>query len=200
MPAFSADYHLGAQRILPHVWLGPVHAAKDSAWCEGADLTGVLSVMLEAPSTPADNGLDQLVLEVADDNKASLAPVLEQAFAFLDKHAAMDGGQVLVHCSSGISRSGCVTIGYTMHNRKCSLAEAFEVTADRRPCVLPNDTFFAALVDLEKQIYGDKASMDQNDYNAYSLASMTRKPRAKCREVLAASGGDVGAAAAQLFG
>ena len=44
------------------------------------------------------------------------------------------------------------------------------------------------------------ASMDQNDYDAYSLASMTRKPPATCREVLAASGGDVGAAAAQLFG
>ena len=40
----------------------------------------------------------------------------------------------------------------------------------------------------------------QNDYDAYSLASMTRKPPATCREVLAASGGDVGAAAAQLFG
>ena len=201
LAAFSADYHLCAQQILPHVWLGPVHAAKDSAWCRDVGLTGVLSVMLEAPSTPADDGLDQLVIEVADDNKASLAPVLGQAFTFLDKHAAMDGGQVLVHCSSGISRSGCVTIGYTMHNRKCSLAEAFEVTADRRPCVLPNDTFFAALIDLEKRIHGvGEASMDQNDYNAYSLASMTRKPPAKCREVLAASGGDVGAAAAQLFG
>ena len=64
------------------------------------------------------------------------------------------------------------------------------------------NTLAFTLIDLEQRIHGAGAPrMDhQNDYDAYSLASMTRKPPATCREVLAASAGDVGAAAAQLFG
>ena len=51
---------------------------------------------------------------------------------------------VLVHCSSGVSRSGTVVLYFVMKHRAVSLAEAWRIVSAARRVLLPNDLFFKA--------------------------------------------------------
>ncbi|ETO25617.1 dual specificity protein phosphatase [Reticulomyxa filosa] len=82
---------------------------------------------------------------------------------------------VLVHCSSGISRSSSFVIYYLMKNDQMSLQKAYHHVFTIRPCILPNDMLFQGLQNLEKGLFDiTDASMKSNDYSAYALYVMLR--------------------------
>ena len=58
-----------------------------------------------------------------------------------------------------------------MRTRGCSLADAWALVQERRPCVLPNNTFFTSLVALEQRLrQPERPSMVEADYAAYVAA------------------------------
>lgn len=57
-------------------------------------------------------------------------------------------GNVLVHCVSGISRSGSVLVAYVMKTRKLSFDDALSLVRAQRACVAPNGGFQAMLRNL----------------------------------------------------
>jgi protein-tyrosine phosphatase len=56
---------------------------------------------------------------------------------------------VLIHCYSGISRSGSILIGYLMEKNKMSYDKAFELVKTIYPKVFPNENFQKQLRDFE---------------------------------------------------
>jgi protein-tyrosine phosphatase len=52
---------------------------------------------------------------------------------------------VLVHCVSGISRSGATVVAYVMATRNCSVDDALATVRAKRPVVSPNSGFKAQL-------------------------------------------------------
>ena len=63
-----------------------------------------------------------------------------------------NGGNVLVHCVAGISRSASVVLAYLMWKENMSFEEALEYLKGLRPIVEPNDGFVKQLKDFEVQI------------------------------------------------
>ncbi len=55
--------------------------------------------------------------------------------------AIAGGGAVLVHCSSGVSRSGTVVLAYLIARCGLLLKDAWELVSARRRVVLPNNLF-----------------------------------------------------------
>ena len=99
-----------------------------------------------------------------------------------DKLTTMEQN-VLVHCSSGISRSASFMIWYLMSNHNMNLQQSFQYVFERRPIILPNDALFAALQSFDKSLF-KKLSMNKGDYYAYSLAAMFAVDLSKCQEAL----------------
>jgi atypical dual specificity phosphatase len=56
---------------------------------------------------------------------------------------------VLIHCYSGISRSGSILIGYLMNKNKISYDEAYSFVKNIYPKIFPNENFQKQLRDFE---------------------------------------------------
>jgi protein-tyrosine phosphatase len=59
---------------------------------------------------------------------------------------------VLIHCYSGISRSGSILIGYLMNKNKLKYDEAYNFVKNIYPKVFPNENFQKQLISFENNI------------------------------------------------
>ncbi|KAG6835331.1 hypothetical protein H0H93_002598 [Arthromyces matolae] len=75
------------------------------------------------------------IKNVCDDGIDTLEPQLEPICDWIDK-ARAEGGQVLVHCRVGVSRSATVTIAYVMKHLGLPLVDAYLIVRSRRLSVL----------------------------------------------------------------
>ena len=62
------------------------------------------------------------------------------------------GGNVLVHCYAGISRSTSIVIAYLMKNKKMSFNKALELIKEKRGKIQPNSGFVLQLKAYEKEL------------------------------------------------
>lgn len=107
---------------------------------------------------------------------------------------------VLVHCSSGISRSVTAVSCYLMLEHHMPLLEALMLISSKRPVALPNDTLFRGLCSMECKIFKiNKPTASPQDYQTLSLRATSLKPFDVCRKALRDSKWDVQAAYFRLF-
>ncbi|XP_006459605.1 hypothetical protein AGABI2DRAFT_177482 [Agaricus bisporus var. bisporus H97] len=99
---------------------------------------------------------------VCDDGIDTLEPQLEPICEWIDK-ARQEGGQVLVHCRVGVSRSATVTIAYVMKHLNLPLVDAYLIVRSRRLSVLiqPNMRLLYNLCGWEIKLAKDRAGRDE---------------------------------------
>ncbi|PPQ72992.1 hypothetical protein CVT26_014508 [Gymnopilus dilepis] len=99
---------------------------------------------------------------VCDDGIDTLEPQLEPICDWIDK-ARQDGGQVLVHCRVGVSRSATVTIAYVMKHLELPLVDAYLIVRSRRLSVLiqPNMRLLYNLCGWEIKLAKERANGDE---------------------------------------
>ncbi|KIJ67125.1 hypothetical protein HYDPIDRAFT_38546 [Hydnomerulius pinastri MD-312] len=99
---------------------------------------------------------------VCDDGIDTLEPQLHPICTWIEK-ARLAGGQVLVHCRVGVSRSATVTIAYVMQHLGLSLVEAYLVVRSRRLSVLiqPNMRLLYNLLGWEVRLARERAGGDE---------------------------------------
>ena len=78
------------------------------------------------------------------------------------------GKNVLVHCSSGVSRSSTLVIAYLMIKQKMTLRDAYRYVYERRNIILPGIDFFKELMALDSKIHREN-SMGLEEYYAYII-------------------------------
>jgi len=98
---------------------------------------------------------------VCDDGIDTLEPQLEPICDWIDK-ARQEGGQVLVHCRVGVSRSATVTIAYVMKHLNLPLVDAYLIVRSRRLSVLiqPNMRLLYNLCGWEIKLAKERAQGD----------------------------------------
>ncbi|GAB4822373.1 hypothetical protein N2152v2_009419 [Parachlorella kessleri] len=84
-------------------------------------------------------------------------PPLDECFLLLEKVRG-EGGKVLVHCMSGMSRSPTIVVYYLMRHRGWRLSEAYKWVKDKRPAIsiLADDA--QRLQQAEVELFGANAS------------------------------------------
>ncbi|KAF9223829.1 hypothetical protein BS17DRAFT_753906 [Gyrodon lividus] len=99
---------------------------------------------------------------VCDDGIDTLEPQLHPICTWIEK-ARLSGGQVLVHCRVGVSRSATVAIAYVMQHLGLSLVEAYLVVRSRRLSVLiqPNMRLLYNLLGWEVRLARERAGGDE---------------------------------------
>ncbi|KAI0034759.1 hypothetical protein K488DRAFT_44802 [Vararia minispora EC-137] len=98
---------------------------------------------------------------VCDDGIDTLEPQLEPICEWIEK-ARREGGQVLVHCRVGVSRSATVTIAYVMKHLNLPLVDAYLIVRSRRLSVLiqPNMRLLYNLCGWEVKLARERAAGD----------------------------------------
>jgi hypothetical protein len=75
-------------------------------------------------------------------------------------HAVIqDGGNVLVHCVAGVSRSATICLAYLTKYHFRSLRAAYHLMCEKRPMVRPNLGFWRQLIHYEQLTKGNKGSV-----------------------------------------
>ncbi|KAF7374305.1 hypothetical protein MSAN_00313700 [Mycena sanguinolenta] len=99
---------------------------------------------------------------VCDDGIDTLEPQLEPICEWIEK-ARQEGGQVLVHCRVGVSRSATVTIAYVMKHLSLPLVDAYLIVRSRRLSVLiqPNMRLLYNLCGWEIKLAKERADGDE---------------------------------------
>ncbi|KAF5374503.1 hypothetical protein D9615_009130 [Tricholomella constricta] len=113
---------------------------------------------------------------VCDDGIDTLEPQLEPICDWIDQ-ARVEGGQVLVHCRVGVSRSATVTIAYVMKHLGLPLVDAYLIVRSRRLSVLiqPNMRLLYNLCGWEIKLAKARAGDDEDSLRK-ELARMLTWP------------------------
>lgn len=155
--AYHADFAIArvpkwtpADEICDDIWLGGEGATLDPEWLAERRITRILTVAAHMDRMPRfPDRFEYLQIDIDDDPTESLLPHLPRAIAFLQPRA---GSAVLVHCVSGISRSGAAVIAYYMQSRRVRVDAALRAVRARRGVVSPNSGFMRQLRQFEAGI------------------------------------------------
>eukprot|EP01094_Clydonella_sp_ATCC50884_P029130 TRINITY_DN9005_c0_g1_i1.p1 TRINITY_DN9005_c0_g1~~TRINITY_DN9005_c0_g1_i1.p1 ORF type:complete len:215 (-),score=44.20 TRINITY_DN9005_c0_g1_i1:212-856(-) len=152
--------------------LGGVAAATDVVSLEGRGCTRLVTVMHELPDSPYPLPAHwrRYHVGVRDDNETKLGPHIPGAVECIGGWL-VEGHSVLVHCSSGVSRSAALVLAFLISRRPApalTLRDAWAQVYEQRRVICPGRLFFAELQELEREVRGE-VSMSDALYYAYSL-------------------------------
>ncbi|KAF3936714.1 hypothetical protein ABW19_dt0201052 [Dactylella cylindrospora] len=119
-------------------------ALRRRAQLEAANITHVVSVLRGRLDSKLFEGFEHLHIEVDDDEDENLLEYFQISNAFIDK-AIQNGGNVLVHCAMGKSRSATIATAYLIYKKQIPPSAAVALIKETRPMVEPNVGFWEQL-------------------------------------------------------
>ena len=125
------------------LYLGSVGAAYSHAVLKSRRITHILTVCDSLPPK-FPNEFRYKVIEITDEPGSKLNVYFKETADFIQS-AINGGGQVLVHCFAGVSRSASIVIAYLMRYHLMTFSQAFIHVKDKRPIINPNPGFVGQL-------------------------------------------------------
>ncbi|XP_012262206.2 dual specificity protein phosphatase 15 isoform X2 [Athalia rosae] len=136
----------GMNKVLPGLYVGNYRDSKDAAQLERYEITHILAIHDAARRLHSDKHyLCILAADTPDQNLTQYFPLCNDFI-----HAArLRGGNVLIHCLAGMSRSVTVAVAYITSTTELSWKEALKVVRVGRAVANPNVGFQQQLQDFE---------------------------------------------------
>ncbi|XP_029863496.1 dual specificity protein phosphatase 15 [Aquila chrysaetos chrysaetos] len=180
----------GMSQILPGLYLGNFIDAKDLEQLSRNKITHIVSIH-ESPQ-PLLQDITYLRIPLPDTPEANIKRHFKECISFIHQ-CRLHGGNCLVHCLAGISRSTTVVVAYVMAVTELSCQEVLEAVRTVRPVANPNPGFRQQLAEFGggaarkvrrhlKQRYGTSPFNDEEEIKALLPAgrggpSRTEGPR-----------------------
>lgn len=138
-------------KIFEQLYLGSRIEASDQGWLDNNHITHIVNCAVEIPSYFPDH-FSYLNLRLDDTPSQSIYHVLERSFNFI-LSAIGRGGNVLVHCAAGISRSASMVIYFIMKTKEMAFQKALDYVRSKRSIVNPNQGFVYQLISTSPEVY-----------------------------------------------
>ncbi|XP_077192169.1 dual specificity protein phosphatase 15 [Paroedura picta] len=128
----------GMNKVLPGLYLGNFVDAKDLDQLSRNNITHILSIH-ESPQ-PYIPGITYLRIVLPDMPEANIKKHFKECIHFIHS-CRLRGGNCLVHCLAGISRSTTIVLVYVMAVTQLTWHEVLEAVRAVRPVANPNPGF-----------------------------------------------------------
>ena len=132
--------------IIDNLYLGSAFNAASYDVLKDLDIRVILNITKEIRNY-YDEEFEYIRCDLYDNNQQSIAKYLERAYNEIINHQNNTGGNILVHCFMGASRSASVIIYYIMKKKKkddgtpYTFDDALEYLRQKRPIVNPTFRF-----------------------------------------------------------
>ncbi|EHB11713.1 Dual specificity protein phosphatase 15 [Heterocephalus glaber] len=164
----------GMTKVLPGLYLGNFIDAKDPDQLGQNKITHIISIH-ESPQ-PLLQDIIYLRIPVADTPEVLIKKHFRECIDFIHS-CRLDGGNCLVHCFAGISRSTTIVTAYVMTVTGLGWREVLEAIKSTRPIANPNPGFRQQLEEfgwgtsgkLRRQLeerFGESPFRDEEDVRA----------------------------------
>nr|XP_054500699.1 dual specificity protein phosphatase 15 [Agelaius phoeniceus] len=164
----------GMSQILPGLYLGNFVDAKDLEQLSRNKITHIVSIH-ESPQ-PLLKDITYLRIPLPDTPEANIKRHFKECISFIHQ-CRLHGGNCLVHCLAGISRSTTVVVAYVMVVTELSCQEVLDAIRTIRPVANPNPGFRQQLAEFSgsaarkvrrhlKQKYGMSPFNDEEEIKA----------------------------------
>ncbi|XP_061624623.1 dual specificity protein phosphatase 26-like [Phyllopteryx taeniolatus] len=145
-----------ADEVWPRLYIGDQHSAENRNDLSRHGITHILnaahSKRQECPDIYQEMHISYMGIEANDSCNFDMSVNFQAAADFI--HMALRrGGQVLVHCHVGVSRSATLVLAYLMLKQRLTLVEAICAVKENRG-VIPNRGFLRQLIRLDRQLFG----------------------------------------------
>ncbi|XP_052815537.1 dual specificity protein phosphatase 22-like [Mya arenaria] len=138
----------GMNKIIGGVYVGNFRDSKDIDQLTKNNITHILSIHDNAKALREDR--EYLCIVASDTPEQSLVEFFPECIDFIHK-ARLSGGNVLIHCLAGVSRSVTVTGAYLMTATKLGWRDALNCIRGARNCAQPNYGFQKQLQEYENE-------------------------------------------------
>lgn len=144
--------------VYPGLYIADCQVAQNRFVLQNKGITHVLNVAKGNDSFSCNSdpelyeklGIHLLQVEVSDNESFPIKSVFNETSKFIEE-ALAGGGQVVVHCRAGISRSSTVVLAFLMQKHNMSAQDAVCHVHQRR-FICPNDGFLQQLCDLDEEL------------------------------------------------
>ncbi|XP_051169449.1 dual specificity protein phosphatase 15-like isoform X2 [Leptopilina boulardi] len=158
----------GMNKVLPGLYVGNYRDSKDATQLERYEITHILAIHDAARRLHSDK--HYLCILAADTPDQNLSQYFSLCNDFI--HAArLRGGNVLIHCLAGMSRSVTVAVAYIMSTTNLSWKDALKVVRVGRAVANPNVGFQQQLEDFEATRLQEERRRLKERFPSLALAS-----------------------------
>ncbi|XP_076280300.1 uncharacterized protein LOC143209042 isoform X1 [Lasioglossum baleicum] len=157
----------GMNKVLPGLYVGNYHDSKDADQLERFEITHILAIHDTARQLHSDK--HYLCIMAADSPDQNLSQYFSLCNDFIHS-ARLRGGNVLIHCLAGMSRSVTVAVAYIMSITNLSWKEALKVVRVGRSIANPNVGFQQQLKDFESSRLHEERRRIKERFPSLALA------------------------------
>lgn len=139
-----------AVEIIPHLYIGSIACASNLDELKSKNITHILCCGIGLKLFFPDK-FKYHRIDLCDNEATNIRKFFDETNSFIDE-AIKEGGNILVHCHAGISRSTSIIIAYLMKHQKMNFNKAFELIKEKRGKIQPNSGFILQLKAYEKEL------------------------------------------------
>lgn len=136
-PYLPAYYE--ASQITDNILISNLSSVYNVEEMKKAGITHIINTVLAIdPAYPKE--FKYLNIDTRDSVNEDLKQYFDESYEFIED-AVNNGGNVIVHCAMGISRSSTIVIAYLIRKERISYERAYEMVKEKRNIIEPNEGF-----------------------------------------------------------
>lgn len=153
----------GMNKVLPGLFVGNFRDSKDQDQLIKYNITHILAIHDNARKLPCNNDKEYLCIIASDSPGQNLTQFFPVCNDFIHS-ARLKGGNILIHCLAGMSRSVTVAVVYLMCVTSLSWRDALKAVQGARNVANPNVGFLKQLQEFEKDRLHDERRRIREKY------------------------------------
>ena len=149
--SFQIHYNTHPTKILDWLYLGTFTNARDAEDLKRNNITNIINVALECNNKKLPENINEFHIKIKDSFDFQIFNYFDKVNEYIEK-CRKEGGNILVHCKYGVSRSPSFIIAYLIKYHKYSVDSALEFIKEKRSKINPNEGFLYQLYKYEEMI------------------------------------------------
>ncbi|CDW75026.1 dual specificity catalytic domain containing protein [Stylonychia lemnae] len=141
-----------ADHICDNLYLGSENSVLDLEYLRRNKIDRIIvaAAFCDKKFNQEEHQIAYLTLEIDDSPEEDIKKYFEETHSYINQNKETN---VIVHCVSGISRSGTIVISYVMKHKNLRFQEAWEYVKSKRSIVYPNSGFQKQLLQYEQELF-----------------------------------------------